>query len=109
MNALRFLTARSTHQKTSRGQERLRLTEPRSGTQRAEARSRGVCRRCALAVACVAASLAIVAARAATPPNIVFILADDLGSTDLACYGREDYETPNIDRLAAPARRRNAR
>lgn len=34
-------------------------------------------------------------------PNIVFILADDLGWTDLACYGSEYYETPNLDSLAA--------
>ncbi len=33
-------------------------------------------------------------------PNIIFILADDLGWGDLSCYGRPDYETPNIDRLA---------
>jgi arylsulfatase A-like enzyme len=38
---------------------------------------------------------------AAKPPNIVFILADDLGWTDLACQGSKYYETPNIDRLAA--------
>ncbi len=34
-------------------------------------------------------------------PNILFILADDLGYGDLSCYGRPDYQTPNLDRLAA--------
>src|SRR5262249_36763564 len=34
-------------------------------------------------------------------PNVVFILADDLGWTDLGCQGSKYYETPNIDRLAA--------
>ncbi len=43
-------------------------------------------------------------ARASTqrvPPNIVFILADDLGVNDLGVYGRRDHRTPNLDRLAA--------
>ena len=34
------------------------------------------------------------------PPNIVFILADDLGWADLACYGHPYARTPNLDRLA---------
>ncbi len=37
---------------------------------------------------------------AATKPNIVFFLADDLGQRDLGCYGSTFYETPNLDRLA---------
>jgi arylsulfatase A-like enzyme len=34
-------------------------------------------------------------------PNVVLILADDLGARDLGCYGSTYYETPNLDRLAA--------
>ncbi|MCM3902683.1 MAG: sulfatase-like hydrolase/transferase [Pyrinomonadaceae bacterium] len=34
-------------------------------------------------------------------PNILFILADDLGYGDLSCYGRPDYQTSNLDRLAS--------
>src|SRR5579872_6077785 len=40
-------------------------------------------------------------ARGAEPPNIVFILGDDLGYGDLGCYGQKQIATPNIDRLAA--------
>lgn len=36
----------------------------------------------------------------ATRPNIVVLLADDLGYTDLACYGSSFYETPNLDAMA---------
>lgn len=41
----------------------------------------------------------------ARPPNIVFILADDMGWKDPSCYGSDFYETPNIDQLAAEGRR----
>ncbi len=34
------------------------------------------------------------------PPNVVFILADDLGWSDLGCYGADLHETPHLDRLA---------
>jgi arylsulfatase A-like enzyme len=36
----------------------------------------------------------------AKPPNILFILADDLGYADLSCCGRPDFATPHIDRIA---------
>ena len=35
------------------------------------------------------------------PPNLLFIICDDLGIQDLHCYGRADHRTPNLDRLAA--------
>ena len=38
--------------------------------------------------------------RPAEPPNILFILADDLGWADLGCYGSSTIHTPNLDRLA---------
>ncbi|HBE67240.1 MAG TPA: N-acetylgalactosamine-6-sulfatase [Planctomycetaceae bacterium] len=41
----------------------------------------------------------------AAKPNIVFILADDLGYRELGCYGQEKIKTPNIDRLAAEGMR----
>jgi arylsulfatase A-like enzyme len=34
-------------------------------------------------------------------PNILFILADDLGYADVSCHGRRDFTTPNINRIAA--------
>lgn len=39
------------------------------------------------------------------PPNIVFILADDLGWHQLGCYGSTFYETPNLDRFATEGMR----
>ena len=37
---------------------------------------------------------------AAPPPNVIVILVDDMGQTDLSCYGSRFYETPHIDQLA---------
>jgi len=38
-------------------------------------------------------------------PNIIFILADDLGYGDLGCYGQKRLRTPHIDQLAAEGMR----
>src|ERR1019366_6712455 len=50
------------------------------------------------------ASIPLVAAAAAASrpgkPNIIFILADDIGYGDLGCYGAERVKTPNVDRIA---------
>ena len=44
-------------------------------------------------------------AEAAQKPNIIVILADDLGWNELGCYGQKKIRTPNLDRLAAEGQR----
>ena len=44
-------------------------------------------------------------AQSGQPPNIIFIMADDLGYGDLGCYGQEVIQTPNLDRFAAEGMR----
>ena len=52
----------------------------------------------ALGAAASASSFSLTSQK--TRPNVLFILADDLGWGDLSCYGRPDYRTPHLDRLA---------
>lgn len=56
-------------------------------------------------IAAIAAPAAPAEAVAAKKPNIVLILADDLGWGQLGCYGQEKIKTPNLDRLAAEGQR----
>ncbi len=53
-----------------------------------------------LGTAALAAAGPAFAQASARKPNILFIMADDLGYADLSCYGRQEYETPHLDRLA---------
>ncbi len=54
----------------------------------------------ALGLAALFPPEASAADRLQRPPNIVFILIDDLGWADVGCFGSTFYETPNVDRLA---------
>ncbi len=48
----------------------------------------------------LAFGLFLIPGLAETKPNIIYILADDLGYGDLGCYGQKDIQTPHVDRLA---------
>ena len=61
--------------------------------------------RLALAGMMLLLAVAPAASWAATPPNLVIILADDLGYGDLGCYGHPSIRTPNLDRMAGQGMR----
>lgn len=51
-------------------------------------------------VALVMLAPCLATARAERPPNLVFVLADDLGYGDLSCFGQQKFTTPRLDRMA---------
>src|SRR5579859_8240126 len=59
----------------------------------------------AFGLALLAAVPGISRAAEAAKPNILFILADDLGIDGVSCYGADKHQTPNIDKLAASGTR----
>src|SRR5881396_2740595 len=64
-------------------------------------KTKSVTRRNFIGAALGAAAFAGTAsAQGQSRPNVLFILADDLGYGDLSCYGRPDYKTPVLDNLA---------
>jgi arylsulfatase A len=59
----------------------------------------------ALLLAAPAAPRAAERPAPASRPNVILILADDLGAKELACYGSQEHRTPNLDRMAAEGMR----
>ena len=55
--------------------------------------------RCFIVILLVS-SISLPASSQSNRPNIIYIMADDLGYSDLSGYGRKDYSTPNLDKLA---------
>ncbi len=77
------------------------------GAEHSNTNRAAITRRTAVAGLAGAAALSVLpgcsAQKAGTSgkPNILYIMADDMGYADLSCYGRREYKTSNIDRLAA--------
>jgi len=73
---------------------------PENGPAIGYTRRQAVASAAAAGLAIALPSMPSVAQRTRKQPNIIFILADDLGFADVSCYGRTEYQTPAIDSLA---------
>lgn len=89
-----------THSHASAARNAPNLSHPITAALRSEAAGSIRCQISGLLAACLLA-LSGSATFAADRPDIVVILADDLGYGDLGCYGADDMRTPHIDRLVA--------
>ena len=58
-----------------------------------------------LIVAAIVAGSTITSAADSRPPNVIFIIADDLGYGELGCYGQKKIRTPHLDQMAADGMR----
>ena len=58
-----------------------------------------------VSIAVLSGVASLIAAEPASKPNIIFILADDLGIGNVSCYGADRFKTPNVDALAATGTR----
>ena len=77
----------------------------RSMSRRGFLKSAGAGLAATVALECARPWSRLEAKEVASKPNIIFILADDLGYGDLGCYGQKQIQTPSIDRLAAEGMR----
>lgn len=66
---------------------------------------RDFCRLAIAATMCLISGVSLSAAEPNKHPNIILILADDLGYGDLACFGHPKFKTPNLDKMAAEGAR----
>src|SRR4030095_9921969 len=57
--------------------------------------------RCNIFVLFFISSFNFLSAQKDARPNIIYMMADDLGYADLSCYERKDYQTPNLDKLCS--------